>query len=78
MTWPVSPWRRAFREDRCLPAGVRGPVECWELARLVSARWSEVGSGLVLVPLFESDIGLPFCYWVSMRLGAGVWGGLGN
>src|ERR1035437_2625182 len=36
--WPVSPWRRAFMEERCLPASVWGPVECWELARLISAR----------------------------------------
>jgi hypothetical protein len=61
MTWPVSPWRRALREERCLPAGVRGPVECCELARLISARESGVGSGLV--PLFvvvELVIGLCF------------------
>jgi hypothetical protein len=34
----VPPQRKAFCEERCLPASVRGPVECWELARLVAAR----------------------------------------
>jgi hypothetical protein len=47
--WPVSPWRRALREDRCLPASVLGPVECCELARLISVRdgvdmpWYSIG-----------------------------------
>src|SRR5580658_1699902 len=36
--WPVSPWRRAFREDCFLPSAVLGPVECCELARLISDR----------------------------------------
>src|SRR5271165_4097140 len=26
--WPVRPWRRALRLERCLPSGVRGPVGC--------------------------------------------------
>lgn len=34
----VRPWRSALREERCLPDGVRGPVEWRELARLVEAR----------------------------------------
>lgn len=38
MICPVKPWRRALREDRCLPAGVLGPVECWALDLLISAR----------------------------------------
>jgi hypothetical protein len=24
-----EPWVRALREERSLPLGVRGPVECW-------------------------------------------------
>src|SRR5579864_8768732 len=39
----VSPWRSALSDERCLPASVRGPVECSELARLMAARstyWS--------------------------------------
>src|ERR1700733_10493106 len=36
--WPVRPWRSAFRELRCLPAAVLGPVECCALALLVSLR----------------------------------------
>src|SRR6202035_5265039 len=28
-------WRRAFRDDRCLPASVFGPVECCALALLI-------------------------------------------
>ena len=36
----VRPWRKALRDERCLPAAVRGPVECWELARLMAARVS--------------------------------------
>src|SRR5262249_33726085 len=43
-TWPgrmmnplaVSPCLVAFWEDAALPSGVRGPVECWALARLAS------------------------------------------
>jgi hypothetical protein len=56
-----------LREERCLPAGVRGPVECWELARLISAR----ESGSWVVPLFvvvELVIGWPFCYLGSTGL----------
>ena len=42
----VKPWRRALSEERCLPAWVRGPVECWELARLMAARFGGViGAG---------------------------------
>src|ERR1700679_2273456 len=36
--WPVRPWRRAFREDLFLPDSVLGPVECWALVLLISAR----------------------------------------
>jgi hypothetical protein len=57
----VKPWRRALSDERCLPAGVRGPVECRALARLMAARstgvrwgdvigvtdsWSDLGTGL--------------------------------
>ena len=35
-TWPVRPCRVALRLERFLPAGVRGPVLCFALARLVS------------------------------------------
>jgi hypothetical protein len=35
MTWPVSPCRSAFRDDRCLPASVLGPVECCAFALLI-------------------------------------------
>src|ERR1700733_8156212 len=47
-TWErlVSPWVRAFREERCLPASVRGPVERSALARLAWARG--VGIGFVI------------------------------
>jgi hypothetical protein len=31
-----EPWRNAFSEERCLPASVRGPVECWELVRVMA------------------------------------------
>jgi hypothetical protein len=34
----VRPWRIAFCDERCLPASVRGPVECWALERLISSR----------------------------------------
>jgi hypothetical protein len=36
--WLVRPWRRAFREDFCLPSGVRGPVDFWAFKRLISSR----------------------------------------
>jgi len=38
MDWDVSPWLRAFWEERCFPAGVRGPVEWWAFSRLIVAR----------------------------------------
>ena len=62
MTWPVSPWRRALREERCLPAGVRGPVECCELARLISARGSGVGSGLVVPLVVGMELVIGLCF----------------
>src|SRR5260370_23500777 len=64
--WPVSPWRRALREERCLPAWVRGPVEFWALARFVSAR---LVNGCSFVEV--SNIVLPFCLWCTIR-GLGV------
>jgi hypothetical protein len=42
---PVRPWVKALREERSLPEGVRGPVECWELARFVAARSVQIGTG---------------------------------
>ena len=38
---PVSPWRKALREERCLPASVRGPVEFRAFTRLVSVLGAE-------------------------------------
>src|SRR3984885_14990112 len=34
--WAVRPWRSAFREERCLPSAVLGPVDSSALARLIS------------------------------------------
>jgi len=48
MVWPVNPCRRALREERCLPAAVRGPVDFWALARLIAAR-SDSGSILGII-----------------------------
>jgi len=53
MVWPVSPWRRAFNDERCLPASVLGPVECCALARLICegviselrVAWGRMGEG---------------------------------
>src|SRR5690349_16491685 len=47
MVWPVNPWRKALREERCLPASVRGPVDFWVFALLTAARWMArlMGSG---------------------------------
>ena len=39
----VKPCLRAFWEERALPSGVRGPVECLALARLASCCFSEMG-----------------------------------
>ena len=36
MVWPVGPWRKAFNDERCLPASVLGPVECCAFALLIS------------------------------------------
>src|SRR5947209_3966775 len=35
LTCPVRPWRVALKRERCLPAGVRGPVEWVAFSRLV-------------------------------------------
>jgi hypothetical protein len=40
--WLVRPWRRAFKEDFCLPSVVRGPVDFWAFKRLISARFMSV------------------------------------
>ena len=37
-TWPVSPWRVALSDARCLPSSVRGPVDFWR-----SGGWREAG-----------------------------------
>ncbi len=75
MTWPVSPWRSALSDERCLPAAVRGPVECAAFARFTSARlpparrscagpWLFAGALVSCAPLLllamESDIGFFF------------------
>src|SRR4029077_2328955 len=33
---------RAFRLDLCRPSAVRGPVECWALARFAASCFSEI------------------------------------
>ena len=38
----------ALSEECCLPAGVRGPVECWELARLTLTRAVPYRAGRLL------------------------------
>lgn len=47
---PAKECLRAFWEARALPAGVRGPVECWALARLAAVCLSD---GMEEVPLGE-------------------------
>ena len=37
------PWRTPFKDERCLPSGVRGPVDFFALARLAARRASEMG-----------------------------------
>src|SRR5579884_317194 len=37
-TWRVTPWRRAFIRERCLPCDDLGPVERFAFSRLISAR----------------------------------------
>src|ERR1039458_2698397 len=36
---------RAFWEERALPSGVLGPVDCWAFAWLAATRLGEVGIG---------------------------------
>ncbi len=36
-------WRVAFMQERCLPSGVRGPVDFCALARFAARRASEMG-----------------------------------
>jgi hypothetical protein len=59
----VRPWVRAFCEDRCLPAAVRGPVESIAFARLVRVRaagvrgWGlGIGVGIGFVILETSNV----------------------
>src|SRR6266567_6708261 len=73
--WPVSPWRRALREERCLPASVRGPVECLAFSRLVSARLLEDAPFAISV-LKVSCIIFPICYGNTMRILG--WRGVGR
>ena len=47
MIWPVSPWRKALREERFLPSGVRGPVESCAFSRQAVSWASVVGSPLI-------------------------------
>jgi hypothetical protein len=44
----VRPWRRALSEERCLPAGVRGPVECIAFARLRDMGGWGLGIGVAI------------------------------
>lgn len=53
----VSPWRRALREVRRLPAAVRGPVEWAALRRLAAAR------GVVIWLGRGSDVARQGCIW---------------
>src|SRR5216684_8355783 len=72
--WPVSPWRRALREERCLPATVRGPVELLAFSRLVSARLLEEAPFAVSV--FKVSVMIfPICHWFTMRIlgWRGIW-----
>ena len=46
----------ALRQERCLPASVRGPVDFWALARFISAR---LVRGWSFVEMF--GIVFPFC-----------------
>src|SRR5258708_3030968 len=43
----LTPCLRAFWEEAALPSSVRGPVECWALARL-AADWVDVDMGILL------------------------------
>jgi hypothetical protein len=52
----VSPWRSALREERNLPDSVRGPVECWALARLIWARVRGERAGDDIFGSWYSDI----------------------
>src|SRR5260370_17835059 len=72
--WPVSPWRRALREERCLPASVRGPVDFLAFSRLVSARLLEEAPFAISVVkesgiIFLSVMEIPCGFWVVGVLG---------
>src|SRR6185312_5428254 len=41
-TWPVSSWRVALSDARCLPSSVRGPVDFWAFRRLARS-WASDG-----------------------------------
>src|SRR5437868_14634806 len=73
--WPVSPWRRALREERCLPASVRGPVDFRAFSRLVSARLLEDAPFAISVVKVTSIIS-PICHLITMRILG--WRGVGR
>src|SRR6266700_1757973 len=73
--WPVSPWRRALREERCLPASVRGPVDLLAFSRLVAARLLEE-SPFAISEVKVSFMIFPICHLITMRILG--WSGVGR
>ena len=77
MTWPVRAWRRAFRDDVCLPASVLGPVDLAAFSRLVWARdffmakKYQAGAGNVL-----TDFGKWLRAWQIEARGGCDWGSI--
>src|SRR4051812_20054119 len=43
MTWARMPWRVPFKDERCLPSGVRGPVDFCAFSRFARRHASETG-----------------------------------
>jgi len=69
----------ALSEERCLPASVRGPVECWALARLTAARYAaaRIRFSYMARSAARSRTGLVgadilFCLGLDIAWGAGL------
>src|SRR5713101_4689971 len=75
-----KPWRRAFREEWALPAGVTGPVERAALARLACRRSSDDIGALPLLakaPGFGFLLGWRRCWPKRQRAAVKLeWGTL--
>ena len=73
--WPVSPWRRALREDFCFPASVLGPVDFCAFSWLMAARAAVESSDMIglLTPDCDGRAGVGPEVGGKMMQGKEIW-----